>query len=745
MRVKLPTKLVSVTTTCVLASSVFALQLPAAAAAVQGDTQPPKPKNIIVMIGDGMGYNHIDATSLYENGTSNYQVSIDPKTGEIENLPKEPSQIFETWPVQVGMSTHSLSGRKEYDPTKAWSEFKWVYEGATDSAASGTAIATGVKTLNGILGIDGAGNKVQNVAERAAEIGKSTGVVTSVQFSHATPAAWGAHNVSRNDLHGITQEMLDSDLDVIIGAGHPLFNDDHQPLSTPRYDYMSEAQWQAVSNGENGFTFVEKKADFEKIANGQDVPSKLFGLSQVGSTLQQGRSGDFEGALPGEVPFNDVPELSTLTQAALNTLSVDKDGLFLMVEGGAIDWTGHANQSTRNIEETQAFFKSVETVVNWVETESSWDETLVIITADHETGYLEGKGSDPTWQPLTGEKGQLPNSSWNSPNHTNHLVGAFAKGAGSELFASYATGNDPVRGAYIDTTDVAKVAFEVWKDETKVIKEDGIDINVDIDKENAGTGELVLTIPAASKGVSLSEGTNRGDRLIYSGQLPDVIVSDSRSTELVGQGGWSASAKAETFKFLDTNAPFGFITIADGKISRENICEPNATVDPNVATVFYKNNSAWDEHYFQFQVGNESWTSAPGVAMTPACEGYSVIEIPLNGAKTVTGVFNDGQGTWDNNSGQNYSLPGTNDITANHLTWPPNLISGKNGVQVGAPNTGALDGGRGLNQPATLAKAIGDARIGTTKVSAQLNLEVALDSTKGAYSSKLTVTVFPID
>ena len=88
MRVKLPTKLVSVTTTCVLASSVFALQLPAAAAAVQGDTQPPKPKNIIVMIGDGMGYNHIDATSLYENGTSNYQVSIDPKTGEIENLPK---------------------------------------------------------------------------------------------------------------------------------------------------------------------------------------------------------------------------------------------------------------------------------------------------------------------------------------------------------------------------------------------------------------------------------------------------------------------------------------------------------------------------------------------------------------------------------------------------------------------------------------------------------------------------------
>lgn len=745
MRVKLPTKLVSVTTTCVLASSVLALNM---TSAVATETPETGPKNIIVLIGDGMSYNQIDAASLYEHGKSNYQVAIDYATGEITTIPGEPSQIFQQddW-LHLGMSNYSASGRAEYDPQAAWSSFDWILSGPTDSAAAATALASAVKTLNGVLGLDPEGNKLENVAERAQEIGKATGVVTSVEYSHATPAAWGVHNDSRNDLHGITQEMLDSNLDVIIGAGHPFYGDNGEKLSEPHYDYMSQDQWAHVTSPQSKYTFIEEKVDFEKMAAGEALPEKLFGVAQAGWTLQQGRSGDKKTAIPFAVGLNEnVPSLATLSKAALNTLAQDQDGLFLMVEGGAIDWAGHDNQITRNIEETISFVETIETVSEWVEENSSWDETLVVVTSDHETGYLTGPGSDADQLvPITGEQGQLPEFQWNTGSHSNQLVPLYAKGYGSELFESYAVNTDPVRGAYVDNTDVARVAFGLWAENETVVKEDGIDINVDIDKETAGDGELVLTIPAASKGVTLSEGTNRGDRLIYSGQLPEVVVSDSRSTELVGEGGWSASAKAETFKFLDTKAPFGFITIADGKISRENVCEPNATIDPNVATVFYKNNTNWNEHYFHFQIGNESWTSSPGVAMTPACEGYSVIEIPLNGAKTVTGVFNNGQGTWDNNSGQNYALPGTNDITANHLTWTPNLISGKSGVQVGNANTGALDGGRGLNQPSTLAKATGDARLGTTKVSAQLNLEVPLDSAKGAYNSKLTVTVFPID
>ena len=641
MRVKLPTKLVSVTTTCVLASSVFALQLPVAAAAEQSEAQTPKPKNIIVMIGDGMGYNHIDATSLYENGTTNHQISVNPATGKIVQVPGQASQIFESWPVQVAMSTFSLNGRKEYDPQKAWSDFKWSYEGATDSAASGTALATGVKTHNGILGIDGDGNKVQNVAERASELGKATGVVTSVQFSHATPAAWGAHSASRNDLHGITEEMLNSSLDVIIGAGHPWYNDNHEKLTTPHYDYLGETQWQALSEGQTSFDFVEDKTDFEAIANNEEVPEKLFGLVQVGATLQQGRSGDFAGALPGEVPFNDVPELATLAKAALNTLSQDEDGLFLMVEGGAIDWTGHANQSTRNIEETQDFNKAIETVVDWVETNSNWDETLVIVAADHETGYLDGKGANPNWVPLTGSKGKLPQISWNSGNHTNQLVGAFANGAGSELFASYATKTDPVRGAYLDNTDVARVAFELWADEPS---ESGIDISVNINKETIGGGELVLTIPGASQGVTLTDATNRGDRLTFTGNLPQVNVTDTRSVQRVGEnGGWSVTGKASDFTYTG-----------------------------NIPEV--KNN-----------------------------------------------------------------------FSASHLSWKPVLVSGNSGVQLGSETTSAMDGGSGLETPATLVKASGADRLGTTSVQADLALEVPVDIANGAYSSNLTVSVFPLD
>ena len=297
------------------------------------------------------------------------------------------------------MSTHSANGRAEYDPAKAWSDFRWIAEGATDSAAAGTALATGVKTNNGMLGIDAEGNAVKNVAERAAELDKATGVVSSVQFSHATPASWGAHNASRNDLHGISGEMIDGPLDVIIGAGHPLYDDGHQPLDAPRYDYLSEQQWNRLADGQTDRTFVEDTDRFEALAAGEDVPERLFGLVQVASTLQQARPGDSAGTLPFEVEQNDVPSLATLTQGALNVLEQDEDGLFLMVEGGAIDWTGHANETTRNIEETLDFNDAVETVVDWVETESSWDETLVIVTADHETGYLDGSQSDPTWTP----------------------------------------------------------------------------------------------------------------------------------------------------------------------------------------------------------------------------------------------------------------------------------------------------------------------------------------------------------
>lgn len=537
MTSRVPSAWLKVAGTGALAGS---LALGASTPALATDTDPAGPKNIIVLIGDGMGYNHIDAASLYQHGTTNHQVAVDPAAGTIEHVPGTASQVFESFPVQVGMSTHAANGRAEYDPTKAWADFTWIATGATDSAAAGTALATGVKTNNGILGIDPEGNVVKNVAERAAELDKATGVVTSVPFNHATPAAWGAHNASRNDSTGISTEMIDGPLDVIMGAGHPGYDDDHQPRDAD-YSLISETDLQRLQDGQTDRTFIEDRADFEALATAEDAPTHVFGLAQVANTLQQGRSGESEGQLPFAVAQNDVPSLDTMTKGALNALEQNENGLFLMVEGGAIDWTGHANETTRNIEETVDFNAAVETVVEWVETESSWDETLVIVTADHETGYLDGSASDPTWTPITGEQGQLPDQKWFSGNHTNQLVPVFAKGAGSDLLGSYAVGTDPVRGAYLDNVDIARVAFESWGFEDAP-EESGIPIEATVPQIGEAEGSLTLTV--ADGVVSLDGGKNIGDRLRFLGQLPTVSVTDSRANTAVGTGGWTVSGQA---------------------------------------------------------------------------------------------------------------------------------------------------------------------------------------------------------
>ncbi|MDR0365872.1 MAG: alkaline phosphatase, partial [Bifidobacteriaceae bacterium] len=124
---------------------------PLAAAPAQAEDVPTA-KNIIVLISDGAGYNEFDIANLYETGTTYTQVSVDPATGEITRAPGTPNQIYESWPVQVAQSHYSANGRAFYDTDLAWGTFPWVYDGATDSAAAATALATGVKTNNGVLG-----------------------------------------------------------------------------------------------------------------------------------------------------------------------------------------------------------------------------------------------------------------------------------------------------------------------------------------------------------------------------------------------------------------------------------------------------------------------------------------------------------------------------------------------------------------------------------------------------------------
>jgi alkaline phosphatase len=431
------------------------------------DAKAPTPKNIIVMISDGMGFNHTLSTSYYGYGRAG-------------------GQVYNRFPFKMAASTYAGSDLAfappsdpcvgwGYDPDAYWSDFGYARICYTDSASAATAIATGVKTYNAAIGVDINQEPVPNVVEAAEAKGKSTGVVTSVPISHATPGGFVGHNISRNDYVGIANEMIhQSAVEVIMGAGHPFYTDHGIYQETPvGHRYVGgEATWDALLAGtaggdadsdgvEDPWTLIQERAQFQALGSGP-TPKRVIGVAQVNSTLQQGRAGD-AFADPFVVPFNpNVPTLVEMTQAALNVLDNDPDGFLLMIEGGAVDWAAHSNQSGRMIEEQVDFDAAVEAVISWVNANSNWGETLLIVTADHETGYLTGPGSDPGWMPVINSgKGVLPGMEWHSPNHTNSLVPFYAKGDDARWFNTLAVNFDPVRGKYIDNTDIGKVIFQL--------------------------------------------------------------------------------------------------------------------------------------------------------------------------------------------------------------------------------------------------------------------------------------------
>jgi alkaline phosphatase len=411
--------------------------------------RPTYPKNVIIMIADGCGYNHVKAADYYQCG-------------------RVPCQQYENFPVQFAMSTYPHGG--SYKPRRAWRNFNYVDKGATDSAAAATAMATGIKTYNAAIGVGVNKKPVLNLVERAEQLGKSTGGVTSVPFGHATPAGFTVHNPHRDDYQGIAKQMInDSPVDVVMGCGNPDFESNGGPAAKPYYKYIDAMAWSALKDGSAGgdadgdgisdhWTLIQTRAQFQSLANGKP-PKRVFGVAQVFETLQEGRPGNVF-ALPCFVPFNEnVPTLEEMTKAALNVLDDDPDGFFVMIEGGAVDWAAHNNQSGRLIEEMNDFNRSVNAVIEWVHRSSNWNDTLLIVTADHETGHLTGPGRNEL---VSNGPGKLPAMEWHSRNHTNSLVPLFAKGAGAEQFKKTIDGNDSVRGPYIDNTDIANTIFILW-------------------------------------------------------------------------------------------------------------------------------------------------------------------------------------------------------------------------------------------------------------------------------------------
>jgi len=467
-----------------LAAAFCALQAASLSAAQAGEAQAGRVHNIVIMISDGCGYKHIEATDLYCHG----------KTG---------TQVYEQFPQQFGMKTDSMREQDGayvplgYDPDEVWSRFGQVKDGYTDSAAAATALSAGVKTYNGAIGVDVARQPVENILERCEKLGMATGVVTSVPLSHATPAGFVAHSESRNNYEQIARQMiLDSSVDCIMGCGNPWYSSDgalREEAGTFRY-VGGEPLWQSLVEGvagawdpnvhdvnangvadpgewvdadhngrpDDAWVLVQSRADFLKLAKGR-TPKRVIGVPQVGGYLQYGRSGAETQTLPHEVPLLEtVPTLAEMTKAMLNVLDDDPDGLFAMVEGGAIDSASHKNDSVRMIEEEIDFNNAVQAVVDWVEANSSWDETLLIVTGDHECGYLtRGKGVW-SYEPLENRgAGNMPGMAWNYGSHTNSLIPLYAQGKGSELLNEFVVGTDPHRGPYVDNTAVPKLAFQL--------------------------------------------------------------------------------------------------------------------------------------------------------------------------------------------------------------------------------------------------------------------------------------------
>ena len=409
-------------------------------------------KNVILMISDGAGFNAFYCAGYYQQG----------------ELGK---QVYDKFPIRLGCTTYSADNPDGYEPDKFWSKFQYARKKPTDSAAAATALYTGVKTENGRLCTDSEGGKLVTIAEMADSAGKSTGTISSVMFSHATPAAVWAHNDSRNEYEQIAKEMIcDSGLDVIMGCGHPRYDNNGKllPMDDWETEYCGgEALFKDIltASTERGWIFIESKHDFLALAeNSAPVFDRVLGVAQCRNTLQYNRDGEGMGNLN-----ENVPSLATLSRAAINVLAGDEDGFFLMIEGGAVDWAGHDNNLARIIEEQIDFNNAIEAVVKWVRIESSWNETLLIITADHETGQLWGPKAGPKSQtpfnlPQNKGAGKLPGAAFFSNEHTNALVPIYAIGPGSELFENFAKGKDTMAaqawdfsGSYVDNTDVFKV------------------------------------------------------------------------------------------------------------------------------------------------------------------------------------------------------------------------------------------------------------------------------------------------
>ncbi|WP_371807210.1 alkaline phosphatase [Halalkalibacter krulwichiae] len=241
----------------------------------------------------------------------------------------------------------------------------WV----TDSAAAGTAMATGVKTNNGMVSVTPDGEPLETILQAAGDAGKSTGLVATSTITHATPAVFGSHVESRGSEADIALQLA-NEIDVLLGGGKANF--------LPKSEGGNQEERHLIDEAiENGYQFVETREELLAL-NGQ--ADKVLGLFATGAMAPE---------LDRDV--TEEPSLAEMTKAAIDTLSKEKDGFFLMVEGSQIDWAGHAHDAAWAMKDTEAFEEAVKEALEFAKNDR---KTLVVVAGDHDTGGMSVGGYD---------------------------------------------------------------------------------------------------------------------------------------------------------------------------------------------------------------------------------------------------------------------------------------------------------------------------------------------------------------
>lgn len=334
-------------------------------------------KNVILMIGDGMGKEIIRGSEVV----------------------KGDKLVMSGMKYSTTVTTYSQSvtnGNAEY----------------TDSAAAATAISTGVKTLNGYIGLDSKEEKLETICEYAQSLNMETGLVARQVVSHATPAGMVAHNSSRSNYQQILREMINANVNVMFGGGSQY--------------YQSPKVQKAID--ENGYKYISSEEELNTLSKEDDKVLGMFAYDNIGSAEK-------------------TPSLMNMTSKALDMLDNDK-GFFLMVEGSNIDSYEHNQNMEQVLGQMQGFDQTVDYVLRWAQEHPG---TLVIVTADHETGGVT--------LPDNPKPEDINDSCFTSDGkHTNADVWLFASGAQSKGLCE----ND-----VIDNTDIAKYMRKVLEESHK--------------------------------------------------------------------------------------------------------------------------------------------------------------------------------------------------------------------------------------------------------------------------------------